>query len=113
MPASLSALLCVCGIAIGQILFKCTAESLKVTGSYWQPATASWLLSALMLYGITTFGWIHTLQRGSLTSLYPWMALAFILVPLLSALFLGEQLSLAYWFGVAMIVAGVTIAIRS
>jgi len=113
MPASLAALLCVCGIAVGQILFKFTAESLNVTGSYWQPTTARWLISALMLYGITTFGWIHTLQRGNLADLYPWMALAFILVPLLSAVFLGEKLSLSYWFGAAMIVAGVTIAIRS
>ena len=113
MPTSVVAILCVCGIAIGQILFKCAAESLKITGSYWQPVTASWLISALMLYGITTFGWIHTLQRGNLADLYPWMALAFILVPLLSAVFLGEKLSLSYWFGAAMIVAGVTIAIRS
>lgn len=113
MPASLAALLCVCGIAIGQIIFKCTAESLNVTGTYWHPTTALWLISALILYGITTFGWIHTLQRGSLANLYPWMALAFIIVPILSAAFLGEKLSLSYWFGGAMIVAGVTIAIRS
>ena len=113
MPAYLSALLCVCGISIGQILFKCAAESLKITGSYLHSVTASWLISALMLYGITTLGWIHTLQRGNLAALYPWMALAFILVPLLSAVFLDEKLSLSYWFGVAMIVAGVTIAIRS
>ena len=113
MPASLAALLCVCGIAIGQLLFKCTPDSHPHTGSYFDVATARWLLSALLLYAITTFGWIWTLQQGSLGRLYPWMALAFALVPMLSAVWLGERLTLSYWLGVGLIVAGVGIAVRS
>ena len=113
MPPSLAALLCVCGIAIGQLLFKCTADSQALSGNYLHPRTLLWLFSALLLYGITTFGWIWTLQQGPLSRLYPWMALAFVIVPLLSAVLLGERLQPTYWLGVAMIVIGVSIAIRS
>ena len=113
MPASIAALLCVCGIALGQLLFKCTADSQALSGSYLHPRTFLLLLSALMLYGVTTFGWIWTLQQGPLSRLYPWMALAFVIVPLLSAVLLGERLQPTYWLGVAMIVTGVSIAIRS
>ena len=113
MPTSLSALICVFGIAVGQLLFKCTADSQSISGSYLHPRTLLWLLSALLLYGITTFGWIWTLQREPLSRIYPWMALAFVIVPLLSAVLLGERLQPTYWLGVTMIVAGVTIAVRS
>ena len=113
MPTSLAALLCVCGIAAGQLLFKCTADSQALSGSYLAPRTLLWLLSALLLYGFTTFGWIWTLQQGQLSRIYPWMALAFLIVPLLSAVLLGERLQPTYWLGVTMIVAGVSIAVRS
>ena len=113
MPASIAALLCVCGIAAGQLLFKCTADSQALSGTYLHPRTLLWLLSALILYGVTTFGWIWTLQQGPLSRLYPWMALAFVIVPLLSAVLLGERLQPIYWLGVMMIVAGVSIAVRS
>ena len=113
MPPSLAALLCVCGISVGQLLFKCTANSQAISGNYLYPRTLLWLLSALLIYGVTTFGWIWTLQQGSLSRLYPWMALAFVIVPLLSSILLGERLQTTYWLGVAMIVGGVSIAIRS
>ena len=113
MSTTFAALLCVCGIAVGQLLFKCTANSQALSGSYLHPRTLLWLLSALMLYGITTFGWIWTLQQGPLSRIYPSMALAFVIVPLLSAVLLGERLQPTYWLGVTMIVAGVSIAVRS
>ena len=113
MPTYLAAILCICGIATGQLLFKCTADSQALSGSYLHPRTLIWLLSALVLYGVTTFGWIWTLQQGPLSRLYPWMALAFVLVPLLSAVLLGERLQMNYWIGVSLIVAGVSIAVRS
>ena len=113
MPPSIAAMLCVCGIAAGQLLFKFTADSQALSGSYFHPRTLRWLISALLIYGVTTFGWIWTLQQGPLSRLYPWMALAFMIVPLLSAVILGEQLQPTYWLGVVMIVAGVSIAVRS
>jgi len=110
MSSSLGPLLCVFGIALGQLLFKFTAESLTITGSYLHPSTVRWLLTALIVYGVTTLGWINTLQQGTLSRIYPWMAVAFVIVPLLSNLFLSERLSLAYWLGITLIVICVTIA---
>ena len=113
MSTPLAAMLCACGIAAGQLLFKCTANSQALSGSYLHPRTFLWLFSAMVLYGITTFGWIWTLQQGTLSRLYPFMALAFALVPLLSSLLLGERLQITYWLGIVMIVAGVSIASRN
>ena len=113
MTSSIAALFCVCGIAIGQILFKCTAESLRNSESLFSVTTLTWLFLALIVYSITTLGWIYTLQHGNLSNIYPWMALAFILVPLMSVFILGERLNFSYWIGVVMIVAGVVISIRS
>lgn len=112
MAPSFAAVLCVCGIALGQLLFKCTADSHAQTGSYVLLPTLGWLLAALALYGITTFAWIWTLQQGTLARLYPWMALAFVLVPLMSVLCFGERLTPTYWVGVAFICGGVCIAVR-
>ena len=113
MTSSIAALLCVCGIAIGQILFKCTAESLRNSESYINPTTIIWLFLALIVYGVTTIGWIYTLQYSTLSRIYPLMALAFILVPLMSVIVFGESLNFSYWIGVAMIVTGVVISVRS
>ena len=67
MPTSLAALLC--GIA-GQLLFKCTAFP-GIKRSHLHPCTLLWLLSALLLYGVTTFGWIWT-SRRIFTSIRGW-----------------------------------------
>ena len=94
-------------------VIQCTADSQVLSGSYLHSRTLLWLISALLMYGVTTFGWIWTLQQGSLSRLYPWMALAFVIVPLLSTLFLGDRLLPSYWIGVAMIIMGVCIAVQS
>lgn len=48
------ALVCVIGMAAGQILFKLAANSLAETGSFLVPRTAALLFSALSLYGLIT-----------------------------------------------------------
>lgn len=52
------ALVCVIGMAAGQILFKLAANSLAETGSFLVPRTAALLFSALSLYGLITIAWI-------------------------------------------------------
>lgn len=109
----LVAILCVIGIAVGQILFKLSAVALKDSGSFFEPKTALTLLSAFALYGITTIAWVWVLQKSDLGRIYPLMALAFLLVPLGSWVVLGERFSPQYFLGVALIVSGIVITVKS
>lgn len=109
----LIALLCVAGIATGQILFKLSASALQQSGSFFESKTFLLLLTALALYGITTIAWIWVLQKIELGKAYPLMALAFVLVPIGSHFFLGERFSLQYFLGVALIMSGIIIALRA
>lgn len=107
------ALLCVIGIASGQILFKLSAASLAKTNSFLAPQTASLLAASLALYGVTTIAWIWVLQKSELGRIYPLMALAFVIVPLGSHIFFGERFPPMYFVGVAMIMAGIVITVRA
>ncbi len=107
------ALICVVGIASGQILFKLCAISLKKTGSFFDPSTMTLLFSGLALYGIMTIAWIWVLQRADLGRIYPLMALAFVIVPIGSHFIFGERFHPQYFAGVALIMVGIIVAARS
>jgi drug/metabolite transporter (DMT)-like permease len=113
MLVQIVAFFCVVGIAIGQILFKLSANSLGQTGSFFSPKTAILLFSAFALYGITTLAWVWVLQKVELGRVYPLMAMAFILVPLGSYFVLGERFQPQYFMGVALIVIGIVVAVRA
>jgi drug/metabolite transporter (DMT)-like permease len=107
------AFICVLGLAIGQILFKASATALTQTGSFFAPKTAMTFFAAMCLYGVTSIVWVWLLQKMELGRLYPFMALAFVMVPIGSYLFLGEKFSPQYFIGVALIVAGIIVIVRA
>jgi drug/metabolite transporter (DMT)-like permease len=113
MRVQMIAFLCVVGIAVGQILFKLSANSLEKTGSFFAPKTVLILFSAFALYGITTIAWVWVLQKAELGRVYPLMAMAFILVPLGSHFVLGERFQSQYFIGVALIVIGIVVAVKA
>ncbi|WP_347315554.1 EamA family transporter [Thermodesulfobium sp. 4217-1] len=107
------AILCVIGIAIGQILFKTSASALSQSGSFFAIKPLTYLISALILYAITTVAWVWVLQKVELGRVYPLMALAFVLVPVGSYFFLGERFNYQYFFGVVLIMLGIILTVRS
>lgn len=107
------ALLCVVGIATGQILFKLSAASLHQSGSWFDTKTMITLFCAFALYGITTIAWIWVLQKIELGKAYPLMALAFALVPVGSHFVLGERFQPQYFVGVAIIMLGIIVTVKS
>ena len=106
------ALVCVFGISAGQILFKLSASRFSSIGSWYDQLGLSILIAALILYGVTTLGWVWVLQKLELGRVYPLMALAFVLVPIGSYIFLGERFQLQYFIGVTFIVLGIFIVIK-
>lgn len=113
MSTYIAALLCVVGLAVGQILFKISATVLEETGSYFTFKGLGALLGAMVLYAVTSVAWVWVLQKVELGRVYPLMALAFVLVPLGSYFVLGERFQYQYYVGVAMIIIGIIIAVRS
>ena len=98
-------------IAFGQILFKMTGDKLATTGapfytSFYDPI----FISSLALYGLATLLWIYVLKTAPLSYAYPFMALSFVIVPLLAAFYLKEPVTLKYAFGTGLIVLGLIIA---
>ena len=109
----LIAIICVVGIATGQILFKLSAASLQRTGSFFDPSTLVTLVSAFALYGVTTIAWVWVLQKIELGRVYPLMALAFVLVPIGSHIFFGERFQPQYFIGVGLIMVGIFFAVKA
>ena len=110
---SLSTLLCVLGISIGQLLFKKAAAALPTVFSLPALLQNVWLIAALALYGVTTLGWVWILRHAPLHLAYSFMGLAFLIVPTLAWLFLGEPLHWRTLAGGALIMAGVALASTS
>jgi drug/metabolite transporter (DMT)-like permease len=100
------------GISFGQILFRVSAQ--RIDPQRWIATTLGnpWLWAALVVYAVATVLWVHVLRTAPLSRVYPLIALAFIVVPLLDTLLLGEPLRLQSLIGGAVIVVGVVIAIQ-
>lgn len=110
---SLYTLLCVISISVGQLLFKKAAAALPDTLSVTGLLQNGWLLAALVLYGFTTLAWVWILRHAPLHLAYPFMGLAFLIVPTLAWLFLAEPLHWRTLAGGVLIMAGVALASTS
>ena len=113
---ALSTLVCVAMISIGQILFKLTAASLdaklKPLQMLRQVVVSPWFVSAGILYVAATLLWVWILRSVPLGLAYPFMGLAFVFVPALASLFLGEPLQVKVILAGALIAAGIYLAGR-
>ena len=109
----LVALGCVTGLAIGQLLFKYSAQQLRQTGQFLSPPVLVYFVAAILLYGVTSIVWVWLLQRIPLGRVYPIMALAFVLVPLGSHWLFQEKFSATYVYGMALLLLGLVLISRA
>lgn len=103
-------LLCVVCISAGQLMFKLAAGGLPPKPRLTDWLFNGWLIASLCLYGLTTLGWIWILRHAPLHIAYPFMGLAFLIVPVLAWALLGEPLTWQTLTGGALILAGVALA---
>jgi drug/metabolite transporter (DMT)-like permease len=71
------------------------------------------LWAGLLLYIINFFVWITVLSQSDLSVAFPVASISYILVPLLSVVFLHEQTTFKQWAGIFLIVIGITLVIQS
>jgi drug/metabolite transporter (DMT)-like permease len=107
----LGAILCGIGLAFGQLLFKLCANSYKDAGTVFNSQVIIYFFSSVTFYGFITLLWIWLLSRAELGKLYPFMALAFAVVPIQSYFILGESFSVRYFIGIVLIMAGITLTV--
>ena len=92
--------------AFGPILLKkASAKRLSKLSSL---ATNYHLFGGVALYALGTMLFIPALKGGDLSILYPFVALAYIWVSLLSVKFLGEKMNKFKWLGIALVIIGVS-----
>ena len=92
--------------SFGPILLKKASE--KKLSSIKSLSTNYHLFGGVSLYAVGTLLFIPALKGGELSVLYPFVALAYVWVSLLSVRFLGEKMNKIKWLGIAMIIIGVT-----
>ena len=95
-------------IAGGQILFK--QAGVRGNGDpFVQTLFDPVFIVAVALYGLATLMWVYVLKAVPLSFAYTFMALSYVLVPLLAVMFLGETLNWRYGLGALLIIAGLLI----
>lgn len=109
----LAALSIVLSLAAGQWLFKATAIAWSSEKAFFSARVMAFLLPSLVLYGLATVAWIWLLRTAALKTVYPIMALAFVIVPIGAIYFFGERITPLYWVGAALIVLGVVVTATS
>lgn len=72
-----------------------------------QILTSPLILGGLLLYGIGAISWISVLGRMNLSHAYPFLALNFVLIAILSRLFLNEPIPMVRWVGMLVICVGI------
>ncbi len=112
MNATLFALTltCVLAISAGQILFKLAARAATGDAGFPWDLLNGYLLVAIVVYGSATLLWVWLLKTLPLNVVYPFVGLAFVIVPLLAAWLLAEPLDWRHLAGGALIAAGVAVA---
>lgn len=68
-----------------------------------------WFICYLLVTGL----WLFVLRSIPLSQAFPALGLTFALVPLGSRYFLGEQVVLSQWIGIATIVAGAVLVVQT
>lgn len=75
--------------------------------------TSPLTLVGILLYGCGALAWIAVLQRMDLSYAYPFLALNFVLIALVSYFILGETVPLSRWIGIGIICAGILVVART
>jgi len=65
-----------------------------------------YFLAALVLYGAFAVLWVWILTMTPLSRAYPFVALAFVVTPVLGALLFNEAISMRLLVGIALILCG-------
>ncbi len=113
MLIRLAAIACVVLIAFGQIVFKTAADAGVSAGTFIAPRPIAIAVAALATYGLASILWMLLLQHAPISRVYPFMGLAFVIVPVAAHFFFGDALGVRYMIGTTLIAVGVVVAVSA
>lgn len=98
---------------IGQFLIKKGMNLIGDTVSgnttvfFFKAFTSPFVLGGLTFYVVSLLIWLVVLSKVNLSLAYPLISISYVLVLLVSWLFLNEAIPAVRWIGVGLIIAGV------
>lgn len=101
-------------LGCGQLLFKLAAERLVLDrnlGTLVISFASLPMIVALAMYGLSTILWVYLLHGLPLSRAYPFLALAFALVPVMSWLVFGDSLGVRYLIGLVLMLTGLYLVV--
>jgi len=104
--AIILAFICTIFISFAQLFLKLGAD--RIEPSFVLIITNASLIIGFVLYALGALVLVSALKHGDLSVVYPFLSLSFIWVALLSLIFLGETLLLMQWFGIFLVIIGVS-----
>jgi uncharacterized membrane protein len=100
--------------AVAQILFKTGMTGAALSGAPGEQTRTilravftPMVFSGLFLYGVSTLLWLKLLSTQELSYIYPMIAVSYVMVTLLSIIFLKEQVPPLRWLALLVICLGV------
>jgi len=98
-------------LSCGQVLFKLAAGELPVNGKIGMATFANIkLICALVIYAVATLAWVMILRDVPLRIAYSFVAMTFMIVPIIGYFVLHEDIKLNTALGAAVIMLGVYIS---
>jgi len=76
-------------------------------------AVSPWVLGGLAVFAVSAVAWLGVLSRVPLSIAYPFNALGYIAILVLSIVVLHERASLLTWAGSVLVVSGLLIVVLS
>lgn len=97
---------------VGQLLIKCGMSQIgpidlsrlgNPLGLFKAVVTNPYMALAIPIYIGSLIAWVVTLSKFDLSYAYPFFALSFVLIPVLSWVILGENIPIMRWLGLALV----------
>ena len=106
---------CIVFGSVGQILMKQGMNEIGKLGSLGEllsPSTLAriflnpYVLAGVLFYAVSLIFWLGALSQLEVSFMYPLLSVGYILTAIFAFAFLGENITLARWSGIALVVLG-------
>jgi multidrug transporter EmrE-like cation transporter len=115
-------LICVLVGAFGQVIWKQGMSSLdKINGvndllkfeTIFNIFTNKYIILGVLLYGSAFVLWLAAMSTLDVSFMYPMLSLAYVMTAVFAVVFLGEVVTFSRWAGIALVVIGCFLIMRS
>ena len=105
-------LIFVFGFSVGQIFLKLAVDNTTIKFNSFEIFRLflnKYFIISILLYFLSALLWAYLLSQHPISSIYPFVSLAFVIVPILAFLFLGEKMELNIIAGSIIIFFGLVV----